>query len=296
MYLFSLSNTKNLAEQICSKTKLKLGQHQAYRLSDGELYLAIKNKIKGQNVFVMGSTYQPDNNIIEFLILINALKENGAKKITAIIPYFGYARQDKIDRAGSPITAKLIADLFKTAGINQFITIDIHSQRNEKYLGPKLINISCLSLFADYIKKNIDLRNCLIVAPDKGAKPRALTLSKLLGKLPIIIMQKIRIKQNIAKVMRFKKAIAGKNALIIDDMIDTAGTIISACQELQRHQVKNIYVFATHGILSGPAISRIKKAPIKQIVLTDSYPLPKNKKIGKIKILPINPLLIKYLH
>src|SRR4030042_3035821 len=121
MYLFSLSNTKNLAEQICSKTKLKLGQHQAYRLSDGELYLAIKNKIKGQNVFVMGSTYQPDNNIIEFLILINALKENGAKKITAIIPYFGYARQDKIDRAGAPITAKLLADLFKKAGVSKFI-------------------------------------------------------------------------------------------------------------------------------------------------------------------------------
>jgi len=294
MYLFSLKNTNQLAKQIVSNTKLKLGQYETKRLSDGEFYLQLKNKVKGQNVFVMGSTSQPNENILEFLILINALKECGAKKITAIIPYFGYARQDKVDKPGAPITAKLLADLFKTAGISKFITIDIHSQRDKNYLKP-LINLDPLNIFASFIKKNINLKNTIIVAPDNGAVPRALKLAKLLDPLPVLLMEKFRPKQDMAKISKFKENIAGKNIIITDDIIDTAGTIIAACNELIKHRVKNIYVFATHGVLSGPALSRIKKAPIKQVVITDSFPIPKKNLIKKIKILSIAPLLINYL-
>jgi ribose-phosphate pyrophosphokinase len=294
MYLFTLKNTSQLAKQIVSKTKLKLGQYETKRLSDGELYLQIKNKVQGLNVFIMGSTCQPNDNILEFLILINALKSNGAKKITAIIPYFGYARQDKIDKPGAPITAKLLADLFKKAGINQFITIDIHSQRDKHYLKP-LINLDPLPIYANYIQKNINLKNTIIVAPDNGAIPRALKLAKLLDPLPVLLMEKYRPKQDVAKITKFKENIAHKNIIITDDMIDTAGTITAACNELIKHKVNNIYVFATHGVLSGPAIARIKKAPIKQVILTDTYPIPQEKHIKKIKILSIAPLLIKNL-
>jgi len=294
MYIFSLPNTKQLTQQICKKTKLKLGRYETLKLSDGELYLQVKNKIEGQNVFVIGSTCQPNDNLIELLILINALKSNGAKKIIAIIPYFGYARQDKVDKPGAPITAKLLADLFRQAGVNQFITIDIHSQRDKKYLH-SLINLDPLPIFANYIKKNILLKNTIIVAPDNGAIPRALKLAKLLDPLPVLLMEKYRPKQDIAKIEKFKQNIAGKNIIITDDMIDTGGTIIAACNELIEHKVKNIYVFATHGVLSGPAITRIKQAPIKQVVLTDTFPIPKEKQIKKIKILSIAPLLIKNL-
>ncbi len=294
MYIFALKNAKQLSRQICKKTKLRLGLFKAKRFSDGEIYLQIKNEVKGQKVFILGSTCQ-DKNILEFLILINALKENGAKKITAIFPYFSYSRQDKKDRLGAPITAKLMANLFKQAGVNQFITVDIHSQRDKDYLKPKLINLDPLPIFANYIKKNISLKNTIIVAPDNGARNRAFKLAKLLDPLPVLVMQKIRPQQNMAKILKFKKNIIGKNVIITDDMIDTAGTICAACHELKEHKVKDIYIFTTHGILSGPAIERIKKAPIKQVVLTDTYPIPKEKRIKKIKILPIAPLLIKEL-
>ncbi len=294
MYLFTLKNTNQLAKQIVCKTKFKLGQYEAKRLSDGELYLQVKNKVKGKNVFVIGSTCQPNDNIIELLILINALKFNGAKKITAIIPYFGYARQDKVDKPGAPITAKLLANLFKIAGVNKFITIDIHSQRDKNYLKP-LINLDPLPIFADYIKKNINLKNTIIVAPDNGAIPRALKLAKLLDPLPVLLMEKYRPKQDVAKISKFKENIANKNIIITDDMIDTAGTIIAACNELIKHKVKNIYVFATHGVLSGPAIASIKRAPIKQVIMANTFPIPKEKIIKKIKVLSVIPILIKSL-
>jgi len=307
MYLFCLKNSQKLAQQICVKTKFKLGKYEAEFFSDGELYLQVKNKVKGQNVFVIGSTYQPNDNIIELLILINTLKENDAKKITAIFPYFGYARQDKIDKAGAPITAKLMANLFKRAGVNQFITIDIHSQRDKNYLKP-ILNLDPLPIFANYIKKNINFKNTIIVAPDNGAKPRAEKLAKLLDPLPaqnlsagahgsgpVLVMEKIRPRQDVAKIIKFKQNIKGKNIIIADDMIDTAGTITAACHELKEHRVKDIYIFATHGVLSGPAIARIKQAPIKQVVLADTFPIPKEKIIKKIKVLPIAPLLIKNL-
>ena len=293
MYLFTLKNTNQLAKQIASKTKFKLGQYKVKRLSDGELYLQLKNKVKGQNVFVMGSTNQRNDNILEFLILINALKANGAKKITAIIPYFGYARQDKVDKPGAPITAKLLANLLKKAGVNQFITIDIHSQRDKEYLKP-LTNLDPLPIFATYIKKHISLKNTIIVAPDNGARLRAIELAKLLDPLPVLLMEKFRPKQDIAKIAKFKENIAGKNIIITDDMIDTAGTITASCNELINHQVNNIYVFATHGVLSGPALTRIKKTPIKQVIITNSFPISK-KLTKKIKILSIAPLLINYL-
>jgi len=295
MYLFSLANTHKLAKQICKNTKFKLGVYHKKHLSDGEQYLQVKNKIKNQTVYVVGSTCQPDNNILELLLLINALKENQAKKIILIIPYFGYSRQDKIDRPGAPITAKLIAQLFKQAGVNKFITVDIHSKRNQKYLSPNLINLTPFELFTQYIKKNLNLKDTIIVAPDNGAKPRAQKLTRLLGNLPVIVMQKIRPKQNIAKIIKFEKNITNKNIIIIDDMIDTAGTIIAACNELKKQKVNKIYIFATHGILSGQAIKRLKKAPIKQIVLTDTHPLPAKKLPKKFKILPITKLIINKL-
>jgi len=290
MYLFSLANTHKLAKQLCQKTEFKLGIYQKKQLSDGELYLQITTKITNQPVYVIGSTCQPNDNIFELLILINALKENKAKKITLIIPYFGYARQDKIDRPGAPITAKLIAQLLKQSGINKFITIDIHSQRDQKYLGPQIINLLPFTLFTQYIKKNLSLKNTIIVAPDNGAKPRALKLASLLDNLPVIVMEKIRPKQNIAKIIKFKKNVKNKNIIIIDDMIDTAGTIMAACQQLKKQRVKNIYIFATHGILSGPALKRLKNPIIKKVVLTDSHPLPKIS--NKFKILSIKDLLI----
>jgi ribose-phosphate pyrophosphokinase len=293
MYLFSLPNTIKLARKICQKTNLKLGGYERKFFSDGEMYLCLKNKVKNQTVYLIGATYQPNDNIIELLMLTNALKINGASQIIAIIPYFGYARQDQIDRPGAPITAQLMGNLLKQAGVNQFITIDIHSQRDQKYLRPNLINLQTLQLFADYFKKNINLQNTIVVAPDNGAINRARKLASLLDPLPIIVMQKYRPKQNTAKVKKFQKNIKGKNIIITDDIIDTAGTITAVCQELKRHQVKNIYICATHGVFSGQARQRLQRASIKQIIVTDT--LKQAIGIARLKILSIVPLLTKYI-
>lgn len=289
MFLFSTNTNPKLARALARLAHLKLGRLEIKNFSDGELYVRPKEKISGQVVWVLGSTMPPTDNLVKLLILLNALKTNGAKKINLIIPYFGYARQDWIDQPGAPLTAKLMADLIVAAGASQVVTIDLHSQKVANFFKVPLTHLSTLPLFAKHFKKT---KNLIVISPDKGGEKRAKVLAKLLHTSTITLF-KTRPRPNVVAkiILPPHTKVRGKNIVIVDDLIDTAGTICQAAQMLKKHDAKNIFVCATHGVLSGPAIARIKRSIIKQIVITDTFPLTKEKKITKIKIISVAALL-----
>ncbi len=295
MYLFSTNTNPELARHLAKLAHLKLGRLEIKNFSDGELYVRPIDKIRGQSVWVIGSTMPPSDNLIKLLILLNALKTNGAKKINLIIPYFAYARQDWIDQPNAPLTAKLIADLIAAAGADKIFTFNLHSKQNEKFFTKPLAHLSAYPLFVKYFKK-LHLKNTLIFSPDPGGIDRARQFAKLYDEKnltgPVGYCKKYRPRPNVAVVTLSKDVnVKNKNIILVDDMIDTAGTLVGAANALRRAGAKNIYAAAIHGVLSGPAISRIKKSPIKQVIISYTFPLPPKKKIKKIKIISVASIL-----
>ena len=295
MLLFSTNTNSELAKALARHAHLKLGLLEIKTFSDGELYIRPKEKIRGQVVLVIGSTMPPSDNLAKLLILLNALKTNGAKKINLIIPYFGYARQDWIDQPNAPLSAKLMPDLLAAAGADKIFTFNLHSGQNEKFFTVPLVHLSAYPALVDHFKK-MRLKNLMIFSPDQGGIHRAEQFAKIYGKKdlagPVGYCKKYRPKPNVAVVTLPKKFnVRGKNIILVDDMIDTAGTLVGAANSLHRAGAKNIYACAAHGILSGPAIARIKKSPIKEVIVTDTYPLPPKKKIKKIKIISVALIL-----
>lgn len=281
---------KSLALEVAKRLNIKLTPVDIHKFSDGEIYARILESVRGCNVFIIQPT-SPDANfhLMELLIMVDALKRASPKRITAVIPYFGYSRQDRKTKPREPITAKLVAKLLEAAGVDRVMTFDLHVAQVQGFFDIPSDNLDLIPIYAEHIL-NKKLKNIVFVAPDVGSAPRARALARVIH-APIAIVDKRRPEQGIVKVENVIGDVKDKTAILIDDIIDTAGTITESAYMLKKYGAKDISVLATHPVLSGPAIKRLQKAPIKEIFVTNTIELPKKKKIKKIKVISIAPLL-----
>ena len=291
--IFSANSNPFVARQIAECLGLPLGKSTVETFSDGEISVSILESVRGSDVFVVQSTCQPvNNNIMELLIMIDAFKRASAARITAVIPYFGYARQDRKAKARDPISAKLMADLITAAGANRVLTMDLHAPQLQGFFNIPVDHLLGLSLLAPYFKEKIKDRkdDFVVVSPDVGSVTKARTLAHKLD-VPIAIVDKRRAQANVSEVCNIIGDVKDKTAIIIDDMIDTAGTLCNAANALiERAGAKEVYACASHGVLSGPAVERLQSAPFKEIILLDTIPVPAEKMLDNIKVLPVAPL------
>ncbi|WP_045515571.1 ribose-phosphate diphosphokinase [Neobacillus niacini] len=289
--VFSLNSNLPLAREIAKVIGVELGKSSVTRFSDGEIQINIEESIRGCDVYVIQSTSSPVNeHLMELLIMIDALKRASAKTINIVMPYYGYARQDRKARAREPITAKLVANLLETAGATRVICLDLHAPQIQGFFEIPTDHLMGVPILAEYFKKREFNGDIVIVSPDHGGVTRARKLAERL-KAPIAIIDKRRPRPNVAEVMNIVGNIEGKIAILIDDIIDTAGTITLAANALVENGAKEVYACCTHPVLSGPAIDRIQNSKIKELVITNSIALPEEKKTDKIINLSVAPLL-----
>lgn len=288
--VFSLNSNLGVAEEIAKTIGVELGKCSVQRFSDGEVQINIEESIRGCDVFVIQSTSAPVNeHLMELLIMIDALKRASANTINIVMPYYGYARQDRKARSREPITAKLVANLIETAGASRVITLDLHAPQIQGFFDIPIDHLMGVPILADYFKSK-DLNDIVIVSPDHGGVVRARKMADRL-KAPIAIIDKRRPRPNVAEVMNIVGNIEGKTAILIDDIIDTAGTITLAANALVENGAKEVYASCTHPVLSGPAIDRIQNSKIKELVITNSISLAEDKKSDKIIELSVAPLI-----
>lgn len=288
--VFSLNSNLELSKEIARHIGINLGKSSVTSFSDGEIQINIEESIRGCDVYVIQSTSAPVNkHLMELLIMIDALKRASAKTINIVLPYYGYARQDRKARAREPITAKLVANLLETAGATRVITLDLHASQIQGFFDIPVDQLLAVPILSDYFLSK-SLEDIVIVSPDHGGVTRARKMADRL-KAPIAIIDKRRPKPNVSEVMNIIGNIEGRTAIIIDDIIDTAGTITLAANALVESGAKDVYACCTHPVLSGPAIERIQNSSIKELVVTNTIPLPEQKKIGKITPLSVAPLL-----
>ena len=293
MKIFSLNSNQELAEEIAEHVGLPLGKSSVTHFSDGEIQINIEESIRGYDVFIVQSTSEPVNeNLMELLIMIDAVKRASARRVNVVMPYYGYARQDRKARSREPITAKLVANLLETAGATRVIALDLHAPQIQGFFDILIDHLVAVPLISDYFLKEsgIDLDNVIIVSPDHGGVTRARKMADRL-KAPIAIIDKRRPRPNVAEVMNIIGNVEGKTAIIIDDIIDTAGTISIAASALIESGAKEVYACCTHPVLSGPAVGRINDSVIKELIITNSIALPEEKKSPKIKQLSVAKLL-----
>ena len=299
LLVFSGNSNKKLAEDICKFLKVKLADAAIDQFSDGEIRVKINENVRGHDVFVVQPTCSPSNeNLMELLILIDALKRASAQRITAVLPYFGYARQDRKDQPRVPITAKLVANLLTVAGTDRVLTIDLHAGQIQGFFDIPLDHLFAFTIFTDYIKKLKIDHNLVIVSPDVGGIKTARAYAKRL-KHSLAIVDKRRVNDKKAEVMHIMGDVKGKHAVIVDDMVATAGSLVEAVDAIKKAGAKDVYAAITHAVLCGPAIERLKKSGLKELVVTDTIPLSKEKKMSKIKVLSVASLLgeaIKRIH
>ena len=289
--VFSLNSNLPLAKEIAKVIGIELGKFSVTRFSDGEIQINIEESIRGCDVYVIQSTSAPVNeNIMELLIMIDALKRASAKTINLVMPYYGYARQDRKARAREPITAKLVANLLETAGATRVICLDLHAPQIQGFFEIPIDHLMGVPILAEYFKKREFNGDIVIVSPDHGGVTRARKIAERL-KAPIAIIDKRRPRPNVAEVMNIVGNIEGKIAILIDDIIDTAGTITLAANALVENGATEVYACCTHPVLSGPAIDRIQNSNIKELVITNSIALPEEKKSDKIVHLSVAPLM-----
>ncbi len=289
--VFSLNSNLPLAREIAKVIGVELGKSSVTRFSDGEIQINIEESIRGCDVYVIQSTSSPVNeNIMELLIMIDALKRASAKTINIVMPYYGYARQDRKARAREPITAKLVANLLETAGATRVICLDLHAPQIQGFFEIPTDHLMGVPILAEYFKKREFNGDIVIVSPDHGGVTRARKLAERL-KAPIAIIDKRRPRPNVAEVMNIVGNIEGKIAILIDDIIDTAGTITLAANALVENGAKEVYACCTHPVLSGPAMDRIQNSKIKELVITNSIAIPEEKKTDKIIQLSVAPLM-----
>ncbi|MEH7108273.1 ribose-phosphate diphosphokinase [Bacillus sp. JJ1764] len=289
--VFTLNSNIPLAQEIAKVIGVELGKCSVSRFSDGEIQINIEESIRGCDVYVIQSTSQPVNdNIMELLIMIDALKRASAKTINIVMPYYGYARQDRKARAREPITSKLVANLLETAGATRVLTLDLHAPQIQGFFDIPIDHLMGVPILSDYFcNRELD-GDIVVVSPDHGGVTRARKMAERL-KAPIAIIDKRRPRPNVAEVMNIVGNIEGKVAILIDDIIDTAGTITLAANALVENGAKEVYACCTHPVLSGPAIERIQNSKIKELVVTNSIALPEEKKIEKIFSLSVAPLI-----
>ena len=289
-----LSGTSNLSlsRNIARQLKLKLVNTNIKSFADGEVYVEINENIRGNSVFVIQSTSTPANdNLMELLLCIDALRRSSAKNITAVIPYFGYARQDRKVVPRTSISAKLVSNLITNAGASRIVTVDLHSGQIQGFFDIPVDNLFTTPLFARYIKKNLKNKNLICVSPDVGGVQRTRGLATKID-VDLAIIDKRRLQPGKSQVMRIIGNVQNKECIIVDDIIDSGGTIVNAVDALIREGAKSVYVFVTHAVLSGEAINKIKKSKINKLIITDSIDNTKKiKNVSKIQVLSIAPLM-----
>ncbi|PKM82512.1 MAG: ribose-phosphate pyrophosphokinase [Firmicutes bacterium HGW-Firmicutes-13] len=279
-----------LSEEIAQHVGIPLGKGEIRQFCDGEITSYIGESVRGADVFVVQPLCPPTNdNIMELLIMIDAIKRASAKSINAVIPYYGYARQDRKTRARDPITAKLIADLITTAGAHRVIAMDLHAGQIQGFFNIPVDHLPGVPIIAKYFSQ-MELESRIVVSPDLGGVTRARNLADYLN-CPIAIIDKRRPEPNVAEVMNIIGKVKGRTVIMIDDIIDTAGTIVQGAEALLDHGAEEIYACCTHAVLSGPALERLSKAPLKEVVVTNTIPLSEDKKNSKIRVLSVAPLI-----
>ncbi len=287
--LFACNSNIPLAEKIAAQLGLPLSKCDVGTFSDGEITVSIGETVRGSDVFIIQSTCTPvNNNLMELLIMIDAMKRASAGRITAVIPYFGYARQDRKSKSRDPISAKLVADLITAAGADRVLTMDLHAAQIQGFFNIPLDHLEGMPILSQYIERK-ELEDLVIVSPDLGSVNRARKIANRLD-VPIAIIDKRRPKPNVSEIMNIIGDIKDKNLLIIDDIIDTAGTLCNAANALKERGAKSVRACATHGILSGPAVERIKASALEELILLDTIPLSAEKKLEKIKVESVAPL------
>jgi len=296
--LVSGTSTKSLSTKISEFLDIPLVDPQVRKFANGEIFCEIEKNVRGADVFIVQSTTSPVNDsLMELLIIIDALKRASADSITAVIPHYGYSRQDRKASPRTPISAKLVADLLTVAGASRVVTMDLHAGQIQGFFNIPFDNIYASPVFLKYIKDNIDLENLTLVSPDAGGVERVRWYAKRLER-DIAMIDKRRTGPNVAKAMNIVGDVNGRDVVIVDDMIDTAGTLVEAAKTLRAHGAKKIYAFATHGVFSPPAAQRISECEeLEAVIVTDTVPLSAEfKKVKKVKVLTTAEILSKAIH
>ena len=279
-----------LAKEICDYLGTSLVSAEITRFRDGEIGVAIDETVRGADVFVVQPTSPPVNeNIMELLVMIDALRRASARRITAVVPYYGYARQDRKAQPRDPITAKLVANLITTAGARRLLSIDMHAPQIQGFFDIPVDHLYAAPIMIDYFK-DMNLENTTAVAPDVGAVKRVRSFAESLD-IPLAIVDKRRPKANVAEVKNVIGNVDGRNVILLDDIIDTAGTITEAVRVLKEKGAKDVYVCASHGLFSGPAVERLKEAPITELIITDTIPQNEDFGMDNLKVLSVAPLV-----
>jgi ribose-phosphate pyrophosphokinase len=290
LMVFCGTANPQLGEEVATALGINLGLVELSRFSNGEIYVRFPESVRGVDAFVIQTSAEPVNdNIMEMLLMIDALKRASVRRITAVMPYFGYSRQDKKTLPREPISAHLVADLITAAGANRVLSVDLHAGQIQGFFDFPVDHVTALPLLTSCIAQK-NLPDAVVVSPDAGRVKVANKLSNRLH-VPLAILHKRRPDKNVAEVLHVIGEVKGKTAILIDDMIDTAGTMVEAAEALKKEGARDIYACATHPILSGSAVERIKLSEIKELVVTNSLPVPPEKKIDKISVLSIAPLL-----
>ena len=288
--IFTGNANPELAEEIAQYLGVSVGDAKCTRFCDGEIQVKINESVRGADVFIIQPTCSPVNeHLMELLIMIDAVRRASAKRITAVLPYYGYARQDRKARARDPITAKLVANILAASGTKRVLCMDLHAGQIQGFFDIPVDHLPGVPILAEYIMQ-IGLENIVVVSPDLGGVTRARDLAERIG-ATIAIIDKRRPEPNVAEVSSIIGSIRGKNVVMLDDIIDTAGTITKGAEALKQWGANDIYVCCTHPILSGPALKRLDEAPVKELIVTNTIPVPKEKMIDKIKVLSVAPLL-----
>jgi ribose-phosphate pyrophosphokinase len=297
--IFTGNANRPLAEEICNSLKLQLGHSSVSRFSDGEVYFQILENVRGKDVFVIQPTCSPvDTTLVELLLMIDAFKRASARRITAVLPYFGYARQDRKDKPRVPISAKLVADVLSTAGASRALTMDLHVPQIQGFFDIPVDHLFAAPVMIEHFQK-LNLSDLTVVSPDAGGTERARAYAKKLS-ANLAIIDKRREEANVAEVVNIVGEVHGRNALIVDDIIDTAGTLVKSAEAIMKKGAQNVFACCTHPVLSGRAVQRINESCLEQVVVTNSIPLSsQGAQSKKIQLLSVAELLgkaIKSIH
>lgn len=294
--VFALSSNLDLAQEVVNYLGIPLGKISVKHFADGEIMVEPLETVRGRSVYIIQSTCDPvSERLMELLICIDACRRASAREINIIVPYYGYARQDRKARARQPITSKLVADLLDTAGADRIVTVDLHATQIQGYFNFLSDNLLAMPMIAQYFRnKELDLSECVVVSPDHGGTTRARALADTLG-VPMAIIDKRRPQPNVAEAMNIIGDVKDKHVIVIDDIVDTAGSLVAGVNILKDFGAKDIYFACTHGVFSGPAMERIQNSAIKEMVITNSVPLTEDKKAkcDKITVLSIGYMLAK---
>ena len=288
--IFTGNANPALAKEICDYLGLHLGEAFVGRFNNGEVQIMIDESVRGKDVFIIQPTSYPVNdNLMELMVMADALKRASARHITAVVPYYGYARQDRKTRGREPITAKLVANLMQTSGITRLVTIDLHAGQIQGFFDVPVDHLYGASILAKYINEK-NLEDVIVVSPDLGGVTRARDLADRIG-APIAIIEKKRPEPGVAKVMNLIGDVKGKNCIIVDDIVDTAGSLVEGAKALEEFGAKSVMAAVTHAVLTDPASERIANSNIKELIVTNTMPLPENCKLENVTQLSVAPLL-----